>query len=1057
METRWVAVGGPAFDALCEVVASVKAGDPLAPVTVVTPTPAAAVSLRRALARRSGGIAVVGFQSLDALATQIAAPRLGADGIALGIDREVLVAAIRVELARQPGRFGPIAHHRSTWETLARTVAEIAALDPEARATVASAGELPAEVVRLHDLLADTVGFGGRVAVLREATDRIRAEPDVLAPHGPVVVHLPGNLDTGATDLLRAIGEQTSVVVIGAQSGDVVVDHPVIDGVVRIGGAPPHDDGPPPAAPSSVISTNDIDDEIRAAVRALLARAEDGHPLHTMALVHPASAPYTRAVAEVLRTTGIPFSGPSTETLGHTVPGRVVLGLLDVAAHRFSRQSVVDLWASGIVLGADGRAVRTVRLDERTRKLGIIGGRSDWHTRVDGRRRWLTEHPPEPTDSAEVTEHRIERHVRELGELDEIDGALDAVEVLLDGMPASWDALAQWVGDVFDTLCGPMTRRSEWPAHELEADTAIRTVIGRLSALADVEPHPGPAVLTDTLRSALDAPAPRRSSTGTGLLVTTLEHPPVVPLTAVAVLGMAEGHVPRLGRDDVLLADAVRRSAGLPLSDDATLDQHRALLAALATASDLRLLTYARCDQRSGRTQVPSRWLVDAIERMTGIRPRTEALITGTHIPGVDVVKSHSAAVRGAAGPDGVPLHGDEHRLATLAATDDFDAHPAALDPVVAAGALLRRSRAADAFTRFDGNLGGDGVDVLAEGQRHLSPTSIETYASCPRKWFFRQALGIHDVDRPEEVERLQPHDKGSLAHRILERFVGDAIEAGTVPAPDEAWGPDGDVRLVDIAADEFAEFERLGLTGHRRWWAYDRREIIEVLLQTLRRDDQLRAATRSRPVAVELTFGRDGEPPLQVTLDDGRVVPLAGQADRVDAVPGGVRVYDYKYASSGPYKGLDKEIADGGDPLEGGRRLQLLAYAEAAAAQRHGVDRSSAWYWFLKPGHTGHHIGYEIGPEHRRLFRETLGVLVDAVGQGLYPARSGPHDWFLGTNTNCGYCDFKDICPADREEEWERVRADPALADVVRLAEEGAPAFLVTATATAAGTQEPT
>lgn len=1043
VETRWVAVGGPAFDALCDVVTSAKASDPLQPVTVVSPTPAAAVSLRRALVRRRGGIGVVSFQSLDALAEQIAAPRLGAADLALGVDREVLVAALRVELARAPGRFGPIAHHRSTWETVARTVAEVAAVSPEARVRLASSGELAGEVVRLHDTLARTVGFGGRVEVLRAAIDRIRSEPRALVPHGPVVVHLPGPLDGRAADFLCTVGEATEVIVIGGHSGNEIVDRPVVESVVGIGGDPPGEEAPPAPAPSAVISTNDIDDEIRAAVRALLGQAEAGHALHTMALVHPSGAPYTRAVAEVLRTTGIPFSGPSTESLGHTVPGRVLLGLLDVAAQRFSRQSVIDLWSSGVVNGPDGTLVRAVRLDERTRRLGIIGGRVDWHGRVDGRRRWLEEHPPEPGETSEATQRRVERHAEELVELDEIDGAVDDIELLLDGVPTEWSALAPWAGEALDTLCGPLTRRSHWPAHELDADTAIRTVVGRLAALAAVEPEPAPAVVTDTIRAALDTPAPRRASTGTGLLVTTLDHPPVVPLTAVAVVGMAEGHVPRLGRDDVLLSDAVRHDIGLPHSDDTTIAQHRALLAALATATELRLLTYARCDQRSGRTQVPSRWLVDAIERLTGERPRTEALITAEDVPGVEVVKSHSAAVHAVSGAAGVPLHDDEHRLAALAAAGDFDGHPAALDPVVAAGALLSRSRSADAFTRFDGNLAGHGVDVLAEGQRHLSPTSIETYASCPRRWFFRQGLGVHDTDRPEEVERLQPHDKGSLAHRILERFVGDAIDAGAVPAPDEPWGPEGDARLIAIAADEFEEFERLGLTGHPRWWAYDRREIIEVLRQTLRHDDDLRAATRSRPVAVELTFGRDGKAPLQVTLDDGRVVPLAGQADRVDAVPGGVRVYDYKYASSGPYRGLDKAIDEGGDPLEGGRRLQLLAYAEAAAAQQQGGDRSSAWYWFLKPGHTGRHIGYEIGPEYRRLFRETLRVLVDAVGEGLYPARSGSHDWFLGTNENCGYCDFNGICPADREEEWERVRAAPALADVVRLAEEGAPALL--------------
>ncbi len=1042
VESRWVGVGAPAFDALVAVVDTHKAGDPLRPVTVVTPTPAAAVGLRRGLARRPGGIVAVQFQSLDALAEQLAAPLLGPRGLAAGVDRELVVAAVRVALSDAPGRFAGIAHHRSTWETVARTIDEVAAIDRDGRERIRSGGGLGADVVALHDRVAAETGVGGRVAVLRAAVDRIRADGAAVEPLGAIVVHLPGRLDDAAATLVRELGERLPVVVIAGRTGVPAVDEAVALSVQHVGGRRP-DDAPAPAATASrVVSTNDIDDEIRAAVRALLAEAEAGRPFHEMALVHPAGSPYTRAVADVLRAADIPFSGPSSETLGHTTPGRVLLALLDVAAQGYSREAVVDLWSCGVLTDGDGRPLRSVVLDERSRRLGIVGGRADFHQRIAARAVWLDTHPPEPGDEADADARRLARHDAEVVELAELDRALCGVEALLDALPADWAGLATWAGGALDQLCGPLVRRSGWPAHELDADTAIRTALGRLGALAAVEPAPARSVVVDTIRAALEAPAPRRSTTGTGVLVTTFDHPPVVPLAAVAVVGLAEGHAPRLGREDVLLSDEVRSAVRLPVSADSVLDQHRALLSSLASSSGPRVLLYARCDQRSGRTQVPSRWLIDAIEALTGARPRTESLVAGRPVDGVEVVASHRAGVAAAAT---TALHLGERRLAALAAAVDFDGHPASLEPVLAAGATLVRSRAADAFTRFDGNLAGNGTDVLADGDRHLSPTSIEAYATCPRRWFFHHALEIGEVDRPEEIDRLQARDKGTLAHQILERFVQQAIDTGEVPAPGEPWGPGGEQRLLAVAESAFADFERRGLTGHPRWWAYDRDEIVHVLRATLHHDDDVRAATGATPVAVELNFGRHGQEPLRVRLDDGRVIPLAGQADRVDAVPGGVRVYDYKYSSSNQYHGLDRAIEAGGDPVAGGRRLQLLAYAEAAAHQR-GVDRSSAWYWFLKPGHTGTHIGYEIGPEHRAMFRHALRVIVDGVQQGLHPARSGPADWFLGTNANCGYCEFDRICPADREDEWERVRSDPALADLVALAEDGAPSFLVTA-----------
>lgn len=1041
-ETTWTGVGRPAFEAFRDVVARVRSGDPLAPVAVVTTSPAAAVGLRRSLSRACGGMAAVSFQSLDALAEQLAAPLIGRHGIAVGIDRELVVAAVRVELARSPGRFAGIEHHRSTWETIARAVDEIAALAPEARGSVVDGGGLGAEVVRIHDAVATTVAVGGRVALLRAASDRVRREPRAARAVGPIIVHCPDRLDGASTELLRALADAGDVHLVIALTGHACADRPVVDAASAVSGDAVAFDAPAPT-PTRVITANDVDDEVRAAVRAILARAEAGTPLHAMALVHPSGTPYGRQVAEVLRAAGIPFSGPGTESLGHTAPGRVLLGLLEVARTDFARQSVIDLWSSGVVVGPGGGPVPSVLVDERTRRLGIVGGRASWHERLEGRRRWLDEHPVATDAPPEVVERRTARRAEERSELDLVAALLLLVEGLVDALPDRWSDVGRWASHVLDVLCGPHTRRTDWPDHELDADDAIRTALARLEGLEAVDPTPTGSIVADTVRAALDRPAPRRGRAGAGLHVTTIDQPPVVPLEVVVVLGLAEGHVPRLTRDDVLVTEAVRRAADLPLPADRTVDQHRHLLTALGAASAERILTYARSDQRSGRTQVPSRWLVDAIERMHGERPRSETLIAGRPVAGVEVVHSHQAAVERIGLGSSVPLHGAERRLAALACADDFDAHPAARHPVVEAGATLARSRAASAFTRFDGNV-GEGIDILAEG-RHLSPTSIETYATCPRRWFFGHALGVGDVDRPEEVDRLQARDKGTLAHRILERFVGEAIEAGSVPAPGEPWGPEGDERLLAIADEEFADFERRGLTGHERWWDHDRHEIAGVLVETLRRDDRLRAETGSTPVAVELTFGRDDVAPLSVELDDGRTVLLAGQADRVDEVPGGVMVHDYKFASSGPYRGLDRAIDAGGDPLAGGRRLQLLAYAEAAAQQR-GIDHASAWYWFLKPGHTGTRIGYEIGPHHRRLFRETLRVLVDGIGAGLFPARSGPYDWWQGTNANCGWCEFDGICPADREEEWDRVRADPSLTEVVRLSEDGAPAFLVTA-----------
>lgn len=878
--------------------------------------------------------------------------------------------------------------------------------------------------------------------MLRAAIAELEARPSAARPLGPVVVYLPDVRDGLSTRFLDQLAAAAPVELIVGLTGDETADAQSAQLAEHFGESRP-DARPAVPAPTEVLSANDVDDEVRCVVRRLLAIAERGTPLHEMAIVHPGGEPYARAVSDVLVHAGVPHHGPSTETLGHTATGRVLAAVVEVARTGYSRDAVVDLWASGVVVGRDGRLLRSMQLDLRTRRLGIIGGLARWRARLDDRKTYVAAEIDAMADDPEADRETIERRLAarqgELADLEAIEAELDDLAGLIETMPSTWPGVAAWASAAIDRLCLPPAQRYGWSEYELNADAAVRTAMGRLGALEAVEPEPSRQVIVDTLLTALEQPAPRRSRAGEGLLVTSIASPPHTPLAAVAIVGLGEGSIPRLRRDDVLLGESTRADIGLATARSETTRQHRAFLAALHAAPETAIASFPRGDQRSGRTQTPSRWLVGALERATGDRPRAEHLSRGLPVEGVTVVPSFAAGLASLA-DDGplAPLRADERSLAALAGVTDPQLHPAADDPAVAAGVELVRSRSSHAFTRFDGNLAGDGVDVLSDSV--LSPTSIEQYASCPRRWFFGKALGLSEEDRPEEVDRLQPRDKGTLAHKILERFVDEAITAGRVPAPGQPYSPEQMARLDEIANEEFDDFERRGLVGHPRWWQHDRHEMLAVIRQTIEKDLELRAINDSTPIAVEFTFGRNGKPPLSVRLPDGREVRLAGQADRVDRTGDGrMLVYDYKYSSSYSYRSVSDPDAD---PLMNGTKLQLMVYSQAIE-QAEGVDRSGAYYWFLKPGHTGKVAGYELDDQKRRQFAEALQVMVNAISEGLFPARSGEYDSFFGRHANCGFCDFNAICPADRPEEWERVRDDASLADLVAMAERGTNALL--------------
>ena len=96
-------------DALCERVAELKSGRPLAPVTVVVGSAAARTRILDLLIRRLGALANVSVVTLGRLAADVAATRAGAPRAVLGaLARERLVRRLVAGHAREMRYFGPV-------------------------------------------------------------------------------------------------------------------------------------------------------------------------------------------------------------------------------------------------------------------------------------------------------------------------------------------------------------------------------------------------------------------------------------------------------------------------------------------------------------------------------------------------------------------------------------------------------------------------------------------------------------------------------------------------------------------------------------------------------------------------------------------------------------------------------------------------------------------------------------------------------------------------------------------------------------------------------------
>ncbi|MBX7161288.1 MAG: hypothetical protein K1X95_13440, partial [Acidimicrobiia bacterium] len=239
-----VPYGPAAAAALHRCVAAAKAGDPLAPVTVVVPSNYVGVAARRHLASahsggiggRGEGVAGVMFATPYRLAELLGAPVLAA-AARRPASTPVVAAALRRALAEEPGIFADVSEHAATEEALVGAYRELSAASASARAAVAAASRRAADVVRICALAREHLSAGWY-----DEADLVAAACDALpggamtAELGAVVVYLPQDTNRPMCDLLTALARERPVTVVAGCTGSERADAAVRRALAALGG-----------------------------------------------------------------------------------------------------------------------------------------------------------------------------------------------------------------------------------------------------------------------------------------------------------------------------------------------------------------------------------------------------------------------------------------------------------------------------------------------------------------------------------------------------------------------------------------------------------------------------------------------------------------------------------------------------------------------------------------------------------------------------------------------------------------------------------------------------
>lgn len=988
------AFGAPARGVLRDLVARAQAADPLAPVTVAVPSPYAGLALRRDLGRRRG-LVNVRFLPLARVAELLGAPAL-ADAGRVPLTAARRVEAVHAALAADPGPFAAVAATRATDDGLAATFAELRGVAPSALATLAARGPGPAGIVALYERFLTLTRFGYDEHDLARAATTAVAGGASLDELGRVIVYLPRRLTVAEASLLQALAAAGRVTVVAA------------------------DDRLPPAPAPALLAAPDPEDEARAVVRRLLARAEAGTALGRMAILFPVGEPYARLVPELLDGAGVPWNGPSPTRLADTIVGRILTGVVDLVDADFARDAVAAWLAAGPVLDG-GRRVPAARWDLVSRAAGVVTGADQWAARLEHYARELdAELAATDDDAADWHVGRLERDRDQARRL--LAFVDDLVARARPPEPPGWAALAGWARDLLAHFLGGEGRRGDWPDPELEAARRIDDALGELATLDELGNPAGIARFRAALDAALDAPGAHVGRFGTGVFVGPLHAAYAADFDVVAVLGGAEGTLPPHGREDPFLSDADRAAAGLVTTSARRGEQRRDYVAALAGA-EAALVSFPRADPRAQQSRLPARWLLDVASGHAGRLVSAEQLRDSEPAPWLEVVASFEAGVVRDAEPGSLV----ERDLRAL--TEWRDAGRAVADHPLAEGALgrgyaLAARRASAAFTAADGNVGPS--TGRGEDGRPIGATTLQDWAVCPFRYLLGRVLRVRELPRPEAADTIRPLEEGTLIHSILERFVRERPPS----SPSQAWDERDRARMAAIVDACCDDAEARGVTGRPLLWRFARRRIERSALRFLDIDAARRRERDAAPAAdgLELAFGIGGQPGVVVPRPGSEPVTFRGRIDRVDRSPDGTRVvvYDYKSGNPDRYPRLDQ------DPVDAGRLLQLPVYA-LAAVERTGARHAEAYYWFTRAAAVEDAFdGFVLDAPVRARFDAVVNAIVDGVEQGCFPAYPGEPTYDprgqRETFDHCFSCPYDRLCPLDRGAAWARKAGDPAL-----------------------------
>jgi len=993
-------------------------------ITVVMPTTTSLRAIRRSVGKN--GLFNVQFTTLSRIAADLSTSSLY-DKELKPLSRPIKLAALRNITSEIEGPLSVFQNSKGFIDSLSTAFDEISSSSTnKLKEFLPYGNELTSTLFEAYEsYIKKTSSYYDTNRLLNEAVSLV--ESNDLNEHGTFIFCLGWDYSASQTNLIRSLLNDKGGTVLLGTVGDST-DSIISDLIEILGIKIESHVTQQPFSNSTrlhMMLINDASEEIRQVIRDICSASANGIPFHDISIIYSQEFPYRQLIEDELSLADIPIFSPTGRRLRQTLPGKMLEGILGLAEGHFPRKEIME-WLSNCPVKLNSVTSSPAEWDSFTRIARVVHGIENWNERISSlihqKQRALKDY-----DTSDVVFQHIQQEIYEITQM--YTYILQLYEKLKHDNHKMWNTLVNWLLELFNFYLD----KSKLSTKDLSVLEVIQEKVSELSALDNIEENVTFELFKESVLDILEANEGQVGKFGNGIFVGSPRMAVGMTFERSYITGVSEGRFPSSRANQPFLTDSFReasggRKIGLITRDERDIIQRYEFIAVIRSSKEC-MLSSPRGDFKQQNVLHPSKWFLEIASELAGFQVNSKDWVNLANESWITSIPSKLASIR-SLNPSGYTSI-FEFDLAIL---DNWVQHGGKIEqnPLIynnhpiSNAFKINDNRNSSSVTQWDGDISHEidkeqAIQLLRNTS--LSPTMLETYATCPYRYFLRYRLGLAKLDSPEETpSQIDARDQGLLLHKIFERFHLAILENNENPKPEEMWTEKQRQLMRDITNQSFKEWENEGFIAQGIYWELDKDKILTLVEAYLNEDFRLRSQFLNSTSNVEHRFGfisdeddnKDAWVAPEIEIPNIGTIKFRGIIDRIDSSSDKKQalILDLKTGSNIPYKELNKDI------FSGGKKLQLPIYLLAANKNIPQTEAIAA-YWMV--GFKGQ---YKIFPDIPPTFQEIesdmnsiMEKIANGMVSGLFPANPGPN------SSNCKFCDFDQICPKKREVFWENKR----------------------------------